>query len=121
MNKETENRRKILIQFGDAMISARKEGYPLTRAKAERLGFTVDKTTYPWFGYKGPRFEPTDHVDVLTDREAEAKENETRLLDSFQKLVKQIELRRNYGPIGLTGREVRELEEAQALLKEFGR
>jgi hypothetical protein len=42
----------------------------LTRAQAKTLGFLVDTTTYPWFGYKGPRFRPTESVSVWTDREA---------------------------------------------------
>lgn len=51
-----------------------------TPAQARMEGFTVDSTCYPWFGYKGPRFSPTEHCHVLTDLEAE-------LLDSTETLI----------------------------------
>lgn len=41
----------------------------VSREFAESHGYIVDKSCYPWFGYKGPRFSPTDSVDVLTDLE----------------------------------------------------
>lgn len=42
--------------------------YPplLLKAEAEAQGYTVDTTTYPWTGYKGPRFEPTVAIAVHT-------------------------------------------------------
>lgn len=43
---------------------------PMTRAEAEADGFTVDTGIYPWFAYKGPRFDPTDRRHVITDAEA---------------------------------------------------
>lgn len=38
----------------------------LTAEEAEEMGFTVDRCTYPWFAYKGPRFEPTDTIPIVT-------------------------------------------------------
>ena len=43
----------------------------MTRQDAEAAGFTVDRTCYPWFGYTGPRFNPTQSVEVYTDLESE--------------------------------------------------
>jgi hypothetical protein len=43
----------------------------MTRQDAEAAGFTVDQSCYPWFGYTGPRFNPTQRVDVYTDLESE--------------------------------------------------
>lgn len=43
----------------------------MTRQDAEAAGFTVDRTCYPWFGYIGPRFNPTKSVEVYTDLESE--------------------------------------------------
>jgi hypothetical protein len=42
----------------------------ITRKAAEAAGFTVDTGCYPWFGYKGARFAPDEHVRVFTDLEA---------------------------------------------------
>lgn len=47
---------------------------PMTRKQAEQAGYTVDTHCSPWLGYKGPRFAPTERVDVLTDLEAELLE-----------------------------------------------
>lgn len=38
--------------------------------EARELGFTVDDTTYPWIGYKGPRFKPAEVVECWTETEA---------------------------------------------------
>lgn len=38
----------------------------LSKADAEAQGFTVDTAVYPWFAYKGPRFEPTVMIPVQT-------------------------------------------------------
>lgn len=35
----------------------------------QRRGYTVDDTCYPWIGYKGPRFAPSEKCSVLTDLE----------------------------------------------------
>lgn len=35
-------------------------------AEAEELGFTVDRSCYPWVAYKGPRFLPTEIIRVST-------------------------------------------------------
>jgi hypothetical protein len=44
----------------------------LNREQAEARGYTVDTTVYPWFAYKGPRFNPTGQTfHVKTDRESE--------------------------------------------------
>jgi hypothetical protein len=43
----------------------------MTRQDAEAAGFTVDQSCYPWFGYTGPRFNPTQRVEVYTDLESE--------------------------------------------------
>ena len=40
----------------------------ITARHAEALGFTVDRTCYPWFAYKGPRFQPTEITNVVTPR-----------------------------------------------------
>lgn len=42
----------------------------LTREKAEKRGFKIDDTVYPWLAYKGPRFRPEESARCLTDREA---------------------------------------------------
>jgi hypothetical protein len=47
----------------------------LTAAQAKDAGFTVDRTTYPWLGYKGARFSPTESVSVLTDLESRLVEH----------------------------------------------
>jgi hypothetical protein len=49
----------------------------ITRKAAEAAGFTVDTGCYPWFGYKGARFAPDEHVRVLTDLEATLMEQLT--------------------------------------------
>lgn len=38
----------------------------LTAREAEALGFTVDRHCYPWFAYKGPRFQPIEVARVKT-------------------------------------------------------
>lgn len=43
---------------------------PMTIKEAKENGFMVDTTCYPHYGYKGPRFCPTDKIDVLTEKEA---------------------------------------------------
>ena len=45
-----------------------ENGGPVTLSaeEAEELGFTVDRCCYPWFAYKGPRFEPTDTIPIVT-------------------------------------------------------
>jgi hypothetical protein len=43
----------------------------ITEEEAKAQGFTIDSTTYPHFGYKGPRFDPTDYVYVFTPLEEE--------------------------------------------------
>jgi len=42
---------------------------PLSRKDAEAQGFIVDTTTYPWFAYRGPRFNPEKFEYVDTDKE----------------------------------------------------
>jgi hypothetical protein len=49
----------------------------ITRKAAEAAGFTVDTGCYPWFGYKGARFAPDEHVRVFTDLEAALLEQPT--------------------------------------------
>jgi hypothetical protein len=49
----------------------------MTRRAAEAAGFTVDTGCYPWFGYKGARFAPDEHVRVFTDLEAALMEQLT--------------------------------------------
>ena len=45
-----------------------ENGGPVTLSaeEAEELGFTVDRCCYPWFAYKGPRFDPTDTIPIVT-------------------------------------------------------
>lgn len=47
----------------------------LTKAEAEGQGYIVDTTVYPWFGYKGGRFNPTHSVMVFTTLEEELMED----------------------------------------------
>lgn len=47
-------------------ILDRTKPRPMTKAEAEARGFTVDTTCYPWFAYKGPRFEPTESALTYT-------------------------------------------------------
>lgn len=42
----------------------------ITIEEAKARGYTVDRLCYPHFGYKGPRFAPTEYVYVFTDLEA---------------------------------------------------
>lgn len=46
----------------------------MTRVEAEQEGFTVDTHCWPWLGYKGPRFAPTERIAVYSDREEELLE-----------------------------------------------
>jgi hypothetical protein len=46
----------------------------ITVAEAQKQGFLVDTTCYPWTGYKGPRFNPTELVHVWTEAEADMLE-----------------------------------------------
>lgn len=39
---------------------------PRTLEEAEALGWTVDRHTWPWLAYLGPRFEPTLAVPIST-------------------------------------------------------
>jgi len=43
----------------------------LTIDEAEEKGYTIDRCTYPYLGYKGPRFAPTEHCEIMTERECE--------------------------------------------------
>jgi len=45
-----------------------------TKKEAEAAGFVVDTCCYPWIAYRGPRFDPTEHKEILTDIEAELAE-----------------------------------------------
>lgn len=38
----------------------------MSSTTAEELGFTIDKTCYPWVAYKGPRFQPTEWYTMVT-------------------------------------------------------
>lgn len=60
-------------------------GGRLTRSEAEAQGFTVDDRTYPHFRYKGPRFAPTETVEVYPDLEA-------RLLEARGAIMRRAEL-----------------------------
>ena len=55
----------------------------MTRKEAKNRGFTIDQTCYPHVGYKGLRFDPTEHVEVMTDTEAELLEACQRALISL--------------------------------------
>ena len=37
-----------------------------TMEEARQRGFTIDTTVYPHIGYKGPRFMPTQYVEVFS-------------------------------------------------------
>lgn len=41
----------------------------ITIGEAKKRGYIVDTCCYPYFGYKGPRFQPTESVDVFTELE----------------------------------------------------
>jgi hypothetical protein len=45
-----------------------------TANEARELGFTIDESCYPWLAYKGPRYAPSDRLEVLTDLEAELRD-----------------------------------------------
>lgn len=38
----------------------------ISAEQAEARGFTVDRTCYPWFAYKGGRYAPTESVEIVT-------------------------------------------------------
>jgi len=59
----------------------------LTVDEAEEKGFTIDRCTYPYFGYKGPRFAPIEHCEVMTDRECEM-EDRIKELERFFKVIR---------------------------------
>lgn len=40
----------------------------MNEQEAKEQGFNVDKSTYPWTAYKGPRFTPTDVQAIETPR-----------------------------------------------------
>ena len=42
-------------------------GTILTASQAEAEGSVVDRTCYPWFAYKGPRFAPDEIVEIITE------------------------------------------------------
>lgn len=65
----------------------------LTRAQAEAQGFAVDTHCYPWFGYKGPRFAPTERVQVFTDTEAET----IAALETARNFVKEVSEKTGFG------------------------
>lgn len=37
----------------------------MTDLEAEKQGFTIDCTCWPWVAYKGPRFDPTEWHEVF--------------------------------------------------------
>lgn len=39
---------------------------PRTAEEAEAMGWTVDRHTYPWCAYIGPRFDPERCVVIAT-------------------------------------------------------
>ena len=39
---------------------------PATEVEAVAMGWTVDRHTYPWVAYLGPRFTPTRLVEIAT-------------------------------------------------------
>ena len=39
---------------------------PPSAEEAEEMGFTIDRHTYPWTAYKGPRFAPTECLVIYT-------------------------------------------------------
>lgn len=45
-----------------------------TRKRILAEGFTIDNTCYPPLAYKGPRFEPTEAFEILTELEEELLE-----------------------------------------------
>lgn len=68
---------------------------PLTIEEAKAAGFTVDTTCYPHFGYKGPRFRPSESVNVLTDIEGHALkvvEMQQRLIEDMSRFIDQMAL-----------------------------
>jgi len=42
----------------------------VTVAWAQDHGYTVDRSCYPWFAYKGPRFNPSEARLCWTDTES---------------------------------------------------
>ncbi len=53
----------------------------LTIKEAQSQGFIIDTCCYPYIGYKGPRMQPTTHVEVFTEMETEALD---RLEDMYR-------------------------------------
>lgn len=56
----------IMTPAASALITGR-----MSKAQAKAAGYTVDESCYPWIAYKGPRFQPTTHVAINTDRESD--------------------------------------------------
>lgn len=47
-------------------------------------GYTVDTSCYPWVAYKGPRFNPTKWVSVLTDTEVKLYQALSAAIETYQ-------------------------------------
>jgi len=45
----------------------------------KKAGWKIDDTVYPHFAYRGPRFRPTAHMTVPTEKERELQEEVLRL------------------------------------------
>lgn len=41
----------------------------INKEEAEKQGYIVDTTTYPWVAYKGSRFQPDEWQECYTDLE----------------------------------------------------
>lgn len=47
-------------------MMTRKELLALDAEELVKLGYTIDRHTYPWTAYKGPRFMPTEWFNCRT-------------------------------------------------------
>ena len=82
----------------------------VTRHYAETRGYTVDTHCYPWFAYKGERFQPTRKFEVYTDIEGEfladkgtaavavLKKNVSFFVDEMYPVQEELEKGGNVGP-----------------------
>ena len=59
----------------------------LSIKEAKEQGFTVDRFCYPHYGYKGPRFTPTEYVNIETEKETQYKDRINELEGALEDLV----------------------------------
>lgn len=75
LHGETQN--KLLIKYSKTMstdfpilkiwLAETRPAIRMRITEAKDLGFTVDTTVYPHFGYRGNKYQPSERIDVYPD------------------------------------------------------